>query len=126
MKIGLISKGASYPFGHYSSIQSRYPSIEVIGSADWLEGDSHTEIAAQGIQSMSLPELLSSQAEIIVIIAPAANHAAATKRVLEAGKHVYCERPIALSLLDVQEIQQLSVEKGLRVACGQDNFLAAT
>lgn len=52
-------------------------------------------------------------------------HAKFTLAALEAGKHVYSEKPLAANLDDAQEIMNLAKEKGLRVGCAPDTFLGA-
>jgi predicted dehydrogenase len=123
MKIAIISQKSQYPLGHYQAINQRYPNLELIGCADW---DDQPDSIGLGIPSMKLNDLLNSQAEIIINLAPPAFRVAATMQILAANKHVYVERPFAQTLLEANQILEFSRAKGLRVACGQDCFLGVT
>ncbi len=53
----------------------------------------------------------SKEIDGVVIASPAALHAAHVTQFLTAGKHVFVEKPLALSLDDAQKLQQLSEQK---------------
>ena len=50
--------------------------------------------------------------DAVAIATPAATHADVARQVLLAGKHVYIEKPIALSIADATEVAALAVERG--------------
>lgn len=52
-------------------------------------------------------------------------HAKFNRMALEAGKHVYSEKPLAATFAEAEEIMQLAQEKGLTVGCAPDTFLGA-
>lgn len=45
--------------------------------------------------------------------------------ILEAGKHVYSEKPLAVSLEDDKRVLDLAKAKNLRVGCAPETFLGA-
>lgn len=47
----------------------------------------------------------------VVIAAPAAQHAALATQALNAGKHVFVEKPLALTVADAEALQRLAAEK---------------
>lgn len=61
---------------------------------------------------------------IINLTIPAA-HKEINLRILEAGKHVFCEKPIAFTVADAQEIEALAKEKHLYIGAAPDTFLTA-
>lgn len=61
--------------------------------------------------------------DIILNLTVPAVHAELTIAALEAGKHVYTEKPLAASLEDGRKIMALAREKGLHVGCAPDTFL---
>jgi predicted dehydrogenase len=75
------------------SFGRRYPSARVTGRLDDLLED---------------PEL-----DAIVIATPVPTHAPLAKQALEAGKHVFVEKPMAMSAADAEEIVEIADEKGL-------------
>ena len=54
----------------------------------------------------------------VVIAAPAAQHAALTTQALNAGKHVFVEKPIALTVADAEAMEKLGHEKQRVVMVG--------
>ncbi|MCM3791342.1 Gfo/Idh/MocA family oxidoreductase [Domibacillus indicus] len=61
--------------------------------------------------------------DIILNLTVPAVHAELTVKALEAGKHVYTEKPLAAALEDGKKILDLAKEKGLYVGCAPDTFL---
>ena len=56
--------------------------------------------------------------DVVTIASPASHHAAQALAALEAGKHVYVEKPIAVTLADAEKVRSLAQARGLVVACG--------
>ncbi len=54
----------------------------------------------------------------VVIATPSHTHYSLTKKALEAGKHVYVEKPIATSSEEARELMELADEKGLVLMVG--------
>jgi predicted dehydrogenase len=72
----------------------------------------------------SIKELLADPATAIVINATdPENHAAVTRAALETGKHVYSEKPLAMSRGESVELRDLAAARGLRLAAAPCNIL---
>jgi predicted dehydrogenase len=54
----------------------------------------------------------------VIIATPHADHAPQVKACLEAGKHVLCEKPLAIDADEARELTALASECGLRLATG--------
>ena len=48
-----------------------------------------------------------------------------TRAALEAGKHVYSEKPLAIAAAKADELCELAEAQGLRLACAPDIFLGS-
>ena len=69
-------------------------------------------------------ELLADPAiEIVLNLTIPAAHGEVALAALEAGKHVYNEKPLALTRADGQRLLEAARAKGLRVGCAPDTFL---
>ena len=77
---------------------SLYPQVNVIDSVDAVLADP--EVSA------------------VVISTPAATHADLARRALAAGKHVFVEKPLALSAADAIELATLADQSGLVLMVG--------
>lgn len=56
--------------------------------------------------------------DVVTIATPASCHAEQALAVLAAGKPVYIEKPIAVSVADAEQVRSLAAANGLVVACG--------
>ena len=54
----------------------------------------------------------------VVIATPAGSHYKQAKKVLEAGKHVFVEKPLATSVKEVNELEKIAQEKSLIIMSG--------
>lgn len=62
--------------------------------------------------------LNSSHVAGVVIAAPAVDHADLARRALEAGKHVFVEKPLAMTVADAEALARLANETGLTLMVG--------
>ena len=58
--------------------------------------------------------LRDSSVDAVHILTPNALHYSMTKAALEAGKHVACEKPLATTVAEAEELVALAAQKGLR------------
>ncbi|MBA2432316.1 MAG: Gfo/Idh/MocA family oxidoreductase, partial [Chthoniobacterales bacterium] len=56
--------------------------------------------------------------DAVVIATPAASHFSLAKKVLEAGKHVFVEKPLATKVAEVDELARCAEERKLVVMTG--------
>jgi predicted dehydrogenase len=69
-------------------------------------------------------ELLADPAvDIVLNLTIPAAHATVSLQALEAGKHVYSEKPLALTTGDGRAILEAAAQTGVRVGCAPDTFL---
>lgn len=74
----------------------------------------------------TVEELLADPAiELVVNLTIPTAHAAVNRAILQAGKHLYTEKPFALTAEDADGVLGLAHEQGLRVGCAPDTFLGA-
>lgn len=101
--------------------------FEVVGVADADEQRAKAKAAEHGTaRVMSLDELIDGTAtDVVLNLTPPAAHAGVAMRALRAGKHVYNEKPLAISLDDARSMLELARSKGRLVGCAPDTFLGA-
>ena len=61
--------------------------------------------------------LAESEAEAVINLTPIQLHAETTLASLEAGKHVYTEKPVASTVAEAEEIRATAHQKGLKLVC---------
>jgi len=94
-------------------------------AGDWTTikgnfGPQGTMMDLSGIDRYSnLDELLANpKVDMVDICLPPAGHAAAVIAALEAGKHVFCEKPIALKTSDAEKMVAAAAKAGKLLAIG--------
>ncbi len=61
--------------------------------------------------------LARDDADLILVLTPLLTHAAMVRKVLEAGRHCYSEKPLTLSLREADELAEQADRKGLHLLC---------
>lgn len=111
----------------YLTNLTRATTVKVLACAD-LDTARAKETAAKYNLSYggSLEQVLQDPSiEIIVNLTTPNAHAFVALAALNAGKHVYNEKPLAQSLTDAQAMLELAREKNLRLGCAPDTFMGA-
>ncbi len=124
-KIGIIGCGNISKI--YCLNAARFPHTEVVACADLDLDRARARAAEHGIpKALAVEELLADpEVQIAVNLTVPAVHAEVSRRILEAGKHVYSEKPLATNRDDAAALLALARSKGLRVGCAPDTFLGA-
>lgn len=58
------------------------------------------------------------EVDLVVVTVKVPEHARLVRAALDAGKHVYCEWPLAMDLAEARELAQLADQKGVRHVIG--------
>jgi len=123
VKIGLI--GCGNISSAYVKGCRAFEILEVVATADLIPDLAVAKAAEHGIpHAYHVEELLADPAvDIVVNLTVPEAHAAVTLQAIEAGKHVYSEKPLAIKRDDGLKILAAAGEKGLRIGCAPDTFL---
>lgn len=126
IKIGVIGCGTISNI-YFENMVNRYKVIEVAACADMFVGKAKDVAEKFNIsKACSVKELLADpEIEIVVNLTIPAAHTEINLAVLEARKHVYCEKPLALNMEDAKKTIELAAKKNLLVGCAPDTFLGA-
>jgi predicted dehydrogenase len=100
--------------------------VRVKSVAD-LNAEAAAKRAAEfHVQAVPVDTLLADdEIEIVMNLAVPQAHAPVSRAIIEAGKHVYSEKPLATRLADGQALMLAAAAKRLRVGCAPDTFLGA-
>lgn len=123
--VGVI--GAGVISTEYLKNLTTFPDAEVRFVADIDEARAQAQAEAFGVAgSGSVDELLADdKIEIVVNLTLPKVHVEVALRALEAGKHVWSEKPFALDRASGKQLLEAAHAKGLRVATAPDTFLGA-
>ncbi len=120
--IGII--GCGNISSAYLRLAPLFKGLEVRAVAD-INMEAATARAAEfGVRAQSVDDLLGSDdLDIIINLTIPDAHYGISKRILEAGKHAYSEKPLVLTLEQGVTLRDLAAAKGLSVGCAPDTFL---
>ncbi|MDZ4817341.1 MAG: Gfo/Idh/MocA family oxidoreductase [Planctomycetota bacterium] len=126
MRIAIV--GCGYVANFYLKTLALYPELQLLGVID-RDQDRVAKFAAHYAvpQYRSLDELLADpQVDLVVNLTNPGSHFAVSKACLEAGKHVYSEKPLALSMVDARELVAIAAKNGVHIASAPSRILAET
>ncbi len=125
MNVGIIGCGVISTA--YIRGAARSSQINVRSVADIREDAARSQASAMGVGYATIDELLADPSiEIVINLTVPNAHADVSRRILEAGKHVYSEKPLTVSVEQAQALLHFAAERGLRVGCAPDTFLGAS
>ncbi|MFF2481765.1 Gfo/Idh/MocA family protein [Paenibacillus sp. NPDC058071] len=125
MKAGIIGTGNISTA--YLNNGSQFDSMEIVACADLDVERAIAKGAEHGIRGCSVEDLLADpEIQLVINLTIPQAHAAVCLQVLEAGKHVYTEKPFAVTREEAREVLELAERKGLRVGSAPDTFLGGS
>lgn len=100
------------------------PNLRLTAVAD-LDTERAAEVAREhGVAALGVDELLThDDVDVVLNLTIPAAHADVATRALAAGKHVYGEKPLALSTAEAAPVLELARTAGLRVGSAPDTVL---
>jgi predicted dehydrogenase len=100
--------------------------LDIAACTDMDMSRAEARAAQFGVTARPLNEVFADPSiELIVNLTPPNAHAEISRAALNAGKHVYSEKPLATNRTDGAQLLELAQRKGLRVGCAPDTFLGA-
>ncbi len=122
LKLGIIGVGNIAPA--YIRGCAPFDVIKIVACADILTERAQAFAAEHGIAAYSVDDLLAREdIDIVVNLTIPAAHAEISLKIITAGKHAYCEKPLAINRADGERVIKAAAEAGLRMGCAPDTFL---
>ena len=123
-KIAIV--GTGFVADYYMTTLANHPQLELAGVWDRDAGRLETFAAFHGARRYdSLQDVLGdAETQIVVNLTPPASHFEVSKAALDAGKHVYCEKPLAMSFDEARTLTDLADKKSLTLCAAPANALS--
>lgn len=123
LKVGMIGCGKISSI--YFQNCKAYPVLEVAACADLNVARARASAEEHGVpKACSVSELLAdAEIDIVINLTIPAAHAEVCLQALDAGKHVYVEKPLAVTREEGQAILAKAKEKGRLIGSAPDTFL---
>ncbi len=127
-KTNIAIIGCGFVADYYMSTLNAYPSLMIIGVYDIDKNRLQTFCQYYSLNTYaSLDELLNdSNIDIVLNLTNPRSHYAISKQCLLANKHVYSEKPLAMSFSEAEELIKLAKEKSLEIISAPCSVLGKT
>lgn len=123
LRVGVV--GCGNIAGPYARSIAAHDEVRLVAATDVDPARAAAFAAEHGCRAHENLEALLADDEVELVVNLTVHHAhyAVTKRALEAGRHVYSEKPMALEADQALELVALARERGVRLACAPSTFL---
>ena len=126
MQIGIV--GCGFTADHYLYCLQWHPFLKVIGATDRDPERASKFCNLHSVkQYPTLGDLLADDhIEMVINLTNSSSHYETSKACLNAGKHLFTEKPLATSFAEAQELVQLAEAKGVYFSAAPCNLLGET
>jgi predicted dehydrogenase len=122
MNIGII--GCGNISTTYLGLAPLFKGLQVVAVADMNMEAATARAAEYKVQAQTVDDLLANpDVGLVINLTIPAAHYDITRRAVEAGKHVYSEKPVVLTLAEGVALRDLAVARGVRIGSAPDTFL---
>jgi len=118
--VGIIGAGSIARGVHIPGYQ-KLPNVKVVAVSDTVEAARAAVTKEFGIENTyaDFHEMLArDDIHAVSVTTPNFLHAQATIAALEAGKHVLCEKPLAMNAIEGEAMCQAARRTGMKLMCG--------
>ncbi len=123
-KLGVGIIGSGNIAATYLGLAPLFRGIEMRACSDIDMAAAEARAEEFGVRAQSVPALLAADdIDIVVNLTIPAAHYEVSRAILEAGKHLYSEKPFVLSVEEGQDLAERAARKGLRIGSAPDTFL---
>jgi predicted dehydrogenase len=122
MKVGIV--GAGNISATYVATLGTFDFVSVKCVNDISEAAARKIADEFGIKAVTLDAMLADpEIGLVINLTVPTAHYGVSKRALLAGKHVYSEKPLGVSMAEAEELMALARAGDLRLGCAPDTFL---
>lgn len=123
--IGLI--GCGNISATYLKFASLFKGLDIRSVADLNMDAAQARGAEFGVTAQSVADLLANgSVDVVINLTIPEAHFAVSRSILQAGKHVYSEKPLVLTLEQGAQLRDLAAAKRLALCCAPDTFLGGS
>ena len=111
---------------YLNNLKNRFAVTELVGCSDIIEQRSKEKAEKYGIKQMTNEEIFADpEIELVVNLTYHTSHFSVSKAALEAGKNVYSEKMMTVTLEQAKELGRIAKENNVMFCCAPDTFLGA-
>ena len=120
-KLGICVVGCGYMGGIHAECWEKNPKTEIVGVVDIDEVRGDRMVSHYRLNSISRnyrEAINRDEVDVVSVCIPTSLHAEVVITAAEAGKHVLCEKPIALSLEDADRMIDAAAQNQVKLGLG--------
>jgi len=117
LKAGVL--GAGHLGKIHLKLLSQSEKYDLVGFYDANKNASEKIEAELGYRSFPSMESLIEASDMVVVVTPTIHHYECAKKVIEAGKHLFIEKPITQTVEEAEKIRDLAKHQKVRGQVGQ-------
>jgi len=111
----------------YLMLASQFNGYQIVAVADIDQSAADARAVAFNCRSLTVDALLADKSiELVVNLTVPNAHFEISKAALQAGKHVYSEKPYVLSIEEGLELRKVAAANGVRIGSAPDTFLGGS
>ncbi|GAB5525067.1 MAG: Gfo/Idh/MocA family oxidoreductase [Roseivirga sp.] len=116
LRIGVLGAGHLGKI-HIKCIKD-IPEYELVGFYDPVAENAAAVADEHDIKSFATIDALLQEVDLVDIVTPTLSHYDCAAQALNAGKHVFIEKPVTNTTEEAEKLIALSIEKGLKIQVG--------
>jgi predicted dehydrogenase len=125
VKLGIVGCGSISDAYLQSAARSQLVAVKSV--TDLRPELAQAKAAAYGVDATSCQDMLDDpDVQIIVNLTPPQAHAEISHRAIAAGKHVYSEKPFAVTVAEAGGLIAAAAAAGVRIGSAPDTFMGAS
>ncbi len=123
--IGII--GCGNISATYFTLVPRFRGLTIVACADLNMAAARARATEFGCLAQSVEDLLANKSvDLVINLTIPDTHFSVSEAALTAGKHVWSEKPLVLTMEQGLQLRELSAARGLRLGCAPDTFLGGS
>ncbi len=104
---------------HFKNIEQHFPNAKIAAVADPLYDESLKEKYSNIFFSKNANEVITlPEVDAILICTPTSSHADLIEQGIKNGKHIFCEKPMDLSLERTASLSEMAEDAGVKLMLG--------
>lgn len=125
LRVGII--GCGNISTAYLTLAPMFKGYEIVAVADINMDNANARAAEFGVRAETVEAVLATRdVDLVINLTIPAAHVDVSRAILNAGKHVYSEKPFVLSLTEAQELGEIAKANNLRIGSAPDTFMGGS
>lgn len=126
LKIGIVGCGGIANQKHFPAMRENSDLCEIVAFWDIIKERAEQGAKEFGVEGARVYEdyhdlLADKEVEVVHVLTPNMAHCPITVAAFEAGKHVYCEKPMAHTTADAEQMVEAWKKSGKQFTIGYQN-----